>query len=193
MYGPFLICCEGKTEKEYLDILKHRIFRIPSYVKVQIEGEKGQHKALVDRVVELRADFAEEEGFVEDQIECWAVCDDDGMRGSYSDLKKYAESRGVNLAFSRPQFESFLMQHFEQSKETDPSSLYRQLGCKKNALGFEGEYDKADLSWLEKTLIDRPKLVKIAIVNSDQRVLQSTSPFLTVQNLVRRLMQMSRN
>ena len=34
MYGPVLICCEGKTEKEYLDILKHRIFRIPSYVKV---------------------------------------------------------------------------------------------------------------------------------------------------------------
>lgn len=52
--------------------------------------------------------------------------------------------------------------------------------------------DKSDLSWLEQTLIDKPKLVDIAIVNADQRTTQSAPLFLTVQELTKRLMELAR-
>lgn len=187
-----LICCEGKTEKEYFDILRYRVFRIPGYMSIRIEGEKGQHKALIDRTVELRRDYALSEDLSESDIECWAVCDDDGMPISFHELKAYAETNGVNLAFSSPQFECYLMQHFEQSRETDKSSLYDRLGSIATEAGFVDGYDKADLSWMEKLLVDKPKLVEVAIVNSDQRLNRAGRPFLTVQSLVRRMKELAR-
>lgn len=188
----FLICCEGKTGKEYFDILRLRIFRIPSYVQIRIEGEKGQHKALIDITASLRESLADQENILEKDIECWAVCDDDGMRMSFSELSRYAETKRVNLAFSRPQFESFLLQHFEQSKETNSHALYDALTHHMNSLGFVGSYDKADLKWLETTLIDKPKLIDFAVINSSQRITRSSSPFLTVQDLVERLRELRR-
>lgn len=187
-----LICCEGKTEKLYFDALRFRVFRIPGYIEISIEGEKGQHKVLIDRTVERRREIAKKEGLNEDEIECWAVCDDDGMNISYAELCEYAEENSVNLAFSRPQFEAYLLQHFEQSKETNQQSLYDALRSHKNAYGYEGEYDKADLRWLEQTLIDKPKLVDVAIINADQRTTQSAPLFLTVQELTKRLIELAR-
>ena len=102
MAAQILICCEGKTEKLYFDALRFRVFRIPGYIEISIEGEKGQHKALIDRTVERRAELASEQGLPEEEIECWAVCDDDGMSISYTSLCEYAEENSVNLAFSRP-------------------------------------------------------------------------------------------
>lgn len=190
--AQILICCEGKTEKLYFDALRFRVFRIPGYIEISIEGEKEQHKALIDRTVERRAELASEQGLPEEEIECWAVCDDDGMSISYTSLCEYAEENSVNLAFSRPQFEAYLLQHFEQSKETDQQALYDALKLYKNEYGYDGEYDKSDLSWLEQTLIDKPKLVDIAIVNADQRTTQSAPLFLTVQELTKRLMELAR-
>lgn len=113
MSRVMLICCEGKTEELYFKILRDRVYRIPGYIKIAIQGEKGQHKALVGRVVEARKELAESEQIGADEIECWAVCDDDGMKMQYGTLEAYAEKRGVHVAFSRPQFESYLLQHFE--------------------------------------------------------------------------------
>lgn len=192
MATQILICCEGKTEKLYFDALRFRVFRIPGYIEISIEGEKGQHKALIDRTVERRIELATEQSLLEDEIECWAVCDDDGMNISYAELCKYAEENSVNLAFSRPQFEAYLLQHFEQSKETNQQALYDALKLYKNRYGYEGEYDKSDLRWLEQVLIDKPKLVDVAIVNADQRTTQSASLFLTVQGLTRRLIELAR-
>lgn len=192
MPQAFLICCEGKTEKEYFDILRLRVLRIPMYVRIRIEGEKGQHRSLIDCTSKLRKSIAMNEEIAEEDIECWAVCDDDKMAISFAELSRYAEGKNVNIAFSRPQFESYLIQHFEQSKETDQEALYSALGNHMRALGYEGDYDKADLSWLEKTLIDKPKLLDAAIINANQRTTQSSSPFLTVQHLVERLMELRR-
>lgn len=182
-----LICCEGKTEELYFKILRDRIYRIPGYIKIDIQGEKGQHKALVDRTVAARAALAESEEVPVEDIDSWAVCDDDGMRISFSELEKYAADSGVNLAFAKPQFESYLLQHFEQSKVIDQQELYDQLTKYKRALGYEGEYEKSDLGWLERTLIDKPKLVDVAIINSEQRGKPSASPFLTIQELTKQL------
>lgn len=182
-----LICCEGKTEKEYLEILRYRIYRIPNYVEIKIIGETGQHKALIDHTVELRKRLSSEQEMEEDDIECWAICDDDGMSISYNELMAYAIGHDVNLVFARPQFESFLIQHFEQSKETNAANIIKRIEEHMQELGFSQEYDKANLDWLEEVLDQKPKLVEVAITNSDQRLKQTSSPFITVQNLVRRL------
>ena len=187
MSRVMVVCCEGRTEEEYFKILRDRVYRIPGYIKIEIQGEKGQHKALIDRAVQARAVLAEAEQIDIGEIDCWAVCDDDGMAIPYGILEAYAAERGVCLAFSRPQFESYLLQHFEQSRETRPTELYRRLTDIKNDRGFEGAYEKTNLDWLEHTLVDKPKLVDIAVTNSDQRLKRSSSPFLTAQNLTKRL------
>ena len=186
------IFCEGKTEKAYFEILRNRVFRIPGYVRICIEGERGQHFALVDRLVRFRADLAISEGVDESDIACWAVCDDDGMETSFAALSAYAAERRVSLAFSRPQFESYLLQHFEPSKETGKRELVEALESRMVEAGFAGRYDKADLSWLAEILIDRPKMVDIAIRNADLRDKQSSSPFFTVQELTKYLRSLRR-
>lgn len=195
MVRALLICCEGKTEKLYFDMLATRIYRIPRYIEIEVIGEKGQHKALVDRTIEIRRRMAAKGGIEEGDIECWAVCDDDGMPFAYSELLRYAEDRTVHLAFSRPQFESYLLQHFEPSKAVKERALFDALSRHKlNAGDSEpyGENTKADLSWLERTLFDKPKLIDIAITNANQRAIQSSSPFLTVQKLTERLRELER-
>ena len=96
-----LIMCEGKTEKEYFEILR-RAFRLPAYIDSMIFGEKGQHKPLIDKIVQKRSEVAKEFGLNEIEIEAWAVCDDDRMTCSYQDLLHYAEDRSVKLAFPSP-------------------------------------------------------------------------------------------
>ncbi len=192
MYRVTLICCEGKTEELYFKILRDRIFRVPGFIKISIQGEKGQHRTLIDNAVAARAALAAAEAVDPEEIGSWAVCDDDGMAIPFSKLERYAEEAGVKLAFSRPQFESFLLQHFEPSGETDQAELYRLLALHKQSLGYEGAYEKGNLEWLERTLVDKPKLVNTAIVNADQRARQASSPFFTVQGLVKYLKRLSR-
>lgn len=187
-----LICCEGKTEREYFLILR-RLYRI-SAAQVSVIGEKGQHKALVDRTLEERDKLCEDMCIDQDEVECWAVCDDDNMPFSYAELKDYAEKRKVKLAFSRPQFEAYLLQHFEQSSLHDQKGLYTRLSdLASGAAGQSEEYDKANLQWLDVAIDAKPKLVDIALVNADQRTRQSGKVFLTVQNLVRRMKELSKH
>lgn len=190
-----LICCEGKTEAEYFQILR-RVFRIPGFIKVRIVGQIGQHKALVDKTCEARLEYSQESELAESEIECWAICDDDGMGISYAELLSYAEERGVFLGFSRPQFEGYLLQHFEQSGEANVKEIFSRLTRYKEEAGGVGRYDeasKSDLEWLADAIFAKPKLVDIAVVNSDLRKRQSGSLFLTVQELVKRLGELQRD
>lgn len=132
-----LIVCEGKTEKAYFDILSD-IFRSPRFVKVVVYGQQGQHLALIDNAVTKRGELCKELERPEEEVECWAVCDEDQMPCSYSKLEHYAESLEVRLAFSAPQFEMYLLQHFVQSGSVDRADVFRQLTHYRNQYGGEG-------------------------------------------------------
>lgn len=188
-----LVYCEGKTEEEYFNILLD-FHRPPAFVEVAVYGQKGQHITLVDNTVVKRRNLCDELGFAEDEVECWAVCDEDKMPCSYSDLKKYADDHGVHLAFSAPQFEMYLLQHFERSSETDKDEVFRRLSEYRKKNGGKGDYDdstKANLAWLESAIDRQPKLVKVAVVNSEIRDSTTKRPFLAVQELTKRILELS--
>jgi len=188
-----LIVCEGKTEKAYFDILSD-IFRSPRFVKVVVYGQQGQHLALIDNAVTKRGELCKELERPEEEVECWAVCDEDQMPCSYSKLEHYAESLEVRLAFSAPQFEMYLLQHFVQSGSVDRADVFRQLTHYRNQYGGEGDYcdeTKSDLTWMAKAIDDTPKIVKTAITNSDIRSRSTKRPFFTVQELSKRILELS--
>ena len=58
----------------------------------------------------------------------------------------------------------------------------------------EGDYDddtKADLGWMSDAIDRKPKIVDTAIVNSDIRSHTTKRPFLTVQELTKRIMELA--
>ena len=188
-----LIYCEGKTEEEYFNALLD-FYRLPWFVEVEVYGQRGQHYALVDNAVERRDKLQAELQVFEDEIECWAVCDEDRMSCSYAELKRYGEERGVHLGFSAPQFEMYLLQHFEQSGDVDRGMVFRKLSAYRREFGADGDYgddSKADLSWLSAAIDRKPKIVKTAIINSDIRSNAMKRPFLTVQELTKRILELS--
>jgi hypothetical protein len=182
--AAILICCEGKTEKLYFDIIVD-VFRVHAVSTLKIVGEKGSYKTLIDQTNIERSKLAERFDISSTEIMCWAVCDDDNMPISYHELVKYAESKDVYVAFSRPQFEAYLIQHFEQSKDTDPRRLYDRLTKYSKSYGLHVNYEKnkGNLAWLNKAIFNNPHLVDVAITNSNQRLKQSEPLYLTVQNL----------
>jgi len=183
-----LICCEGKTEKSYFSILRE-VYRGSRRLEVEILGEKGQHKALIDKTVESRKELLKKYSLELDEISSWAVCDDDGMQLSFHQLQKYAQKSAVGLAFSRPQFEAYLIQHFERSKCVDQRVLYEKLTAYANSYGLEGNYEdnKADLRWLEIAVFNTPKMLDTAVLNAELRKSSNEKLFLTVQDLVKEL------
>ena len=189
----FLVYCEGKTEEEYFNALLD-FYRLPAYVAVEVYGQKVQHIALIDNTVAKREDICSSDEFAESEVECWAVCDEDKMPCSYSELLKYADERGVHLAFSAPQFEMYLLQHFEQSGESDKDAVFQRLTEYREKFGGEGDYDddtKSDLAWMHEAIDRQPKIVKTAIVNSELRNRTTKRPFLTVQELTRRILELA--
>jgi len=179
-----LICCEGKTEKEYFEIIAD-VFRVRQARAVTIIGEKGQHKFLIDQTDFQRSELSKELEVSVDEIVCWAVCDHDKMSISYSELKQYASAKNIKLAFSKPQFEAYLIQHFERSKETNQEALYAKLSKNSAVFGQKEPYEnnKSNLKWLWEAIIDNPKLVEIAINNSEVRAKSPRPLFLTVHKL----------
>jgi len=173
-----LICCEGKTEKLYFESIM-QAFRVKA-AQIKVLGEKGQHKALIDRTLSERQVLAQEYEIDEDEIVCWAVCDDDGMAMTFTQLNQYAESCGVKLAFSRPQFEAFLLQHFEQSREVNQDNLLANLSAYRQQYTSDGDcnYAKEDIGWIEDAIFNRPQLASIAVTNSKLRKRSTESSFL---------------
>ena len=188
-----LIYCEGKTEESYFNILLD-LYHLPSYVEVEVYGQKGQHLTLIDNVASKREQLCQEEGLAEREVECWAVCDEDQMPCAYAGLLECAENRSVHLAFSAPQFEVYLLQHFEQSGDTDKPTVFQKLGVYRESYGYSKGYDdstKADLAWIYEAIDRRPKIVKTAIINASLRDRASKRPFLTVQELTKRILELS--
>lgn len=181
-----LILCEGITEKLYFDsvVLHKRIHMVP----VKVFGKKGQHRALIDRCVDERKKQAKQFELDENEIETWAVCDCDKMKISYTELLRYSEERKINLAFSNPQFETYLIQHFE----------FKKTRNKKSALILELEkyigekYDKSDLSWFDDMIDKNPAVLNTAIFNSKKLKSRTKIPFLTVQKLTERLLSLAK-
>ncbi|WP_165246682.1 RloB family protein [Adlercreutzia sp. ZJ141] len=188
-----LVYCEGKTEEAYFNIL-FDFYRPPAFVEVEVYGQKGQHVALINNTIVKRNELCNEMGYTEHEIECWAVCDEDKMPYTYTELLKYADDHDVHLAFSAPQFEMYLLQHFEQSGDTDKNVVFQKLSAHRRKHGSEGDYDddtKADLAWMNDAIDQKPKIVKTAIINSEIRNHTTKRPFLTVQELVKRIMELS--
>ena len=122
------------------------------------------------------------------------MCDEDIMPAAFSELAHYAQERNVLLAFSAPQFEMYLLQHFEQSGEIRREEVFRKLTIYRIQNGGEGEYNdstKADLSWMSTAIDNKPKIVRVAIINSNLRTKATKKPFFTVQNLTKRIVDMS--
>lgn len=192
-----MIVCEGKTEVLYFNILKRR-FRLPTYVKILPEMREkeyrnlGQHEKLIAKAVEKREEYSKELGG-DAVIEAWAVCDRDEYNGSFTKLRDFSAERGVNLAFSDPQFENFLLQHFSRSKSKErKGKVERELSEK--ILQVEpwfGLYNKADLGWLDEMIDKRHAVVNFAIRNADVFSNHTRQPFFTVQGLVKRLIELT--
>ena len=156
-----LILCEGVTEKLYFDsIIQNK--HIAKVLSVEVLGKQGQHKALIKKCIEKRKALAKELGIDEEDIEVWAVCDQDNLRSGYQNLSRYAKKNNIELAFSSPQFETYLVQHFEYKKITTKreqleADLSEYLGT---------TYNKIDLEWFDKMIDEEPAILERAIQNS---------------------------
>lgn len=192
-----LIICEGKTEAIYFSILKKR-FRLPTYVKIlpDIESEKyssiGQHERLIDAAGEYRINYAKELEISEEEIEVWVVCDRDNYRDSFVKLRDYADENGIKLAFSDPQFENFLLQHFSLSKsvkagrEVEQELSYEILSVNQ----YYGPYRKNNLEWLDDMIDKKHSIVRNAAKNASVFGNHTKKPFFTVDKLIFRLLDL---
>lgn len=182
-----LILCEGVTEKIYFDFVVQNK-RIATVLPVEVLGKQGQHTVLIKRCVKKRKLVAEEMGIDEEDIEVWAVCDQDCLRTSYQKLQRCANQNQVMLAFSNPQFETYLVQHFERKKTTSKrKKIEKELS---EYLGVT--YDKTNLDWFDEMIDRDPAKVVQAIINSDQLDNHTRPPFLTVQKLTKRLFKLAK-
>jgi hypothetical protein len=189
-----LICCEGKTEEQYFIILRD-IFRIEG-VNVEIVPNAGQHKPLVDVCATRKAELLEMGIFkCVDDIEVWAVCDRDKYSDSFTKLNNYSKNKSVNLAFSDPQFENYILQHFGDPNSSRSRGRIVEKEVTDAILGANlgAVYSKGNLGWLCNMIDRQPKLVQIAIRNSDNFSNHTRQPFFTVQRLTARLFELSSN
>jgi hypothetical protein len=182
-----LIFCEGVTEKLYFDsLIQHK--RVYTVLPIEVFGKEGQHKSLIKKCVAKRKKKAKEFELNENNIEVWAVCDCDEMKIKYQELLRYSRERNVNLAFSNPQFETYLIQHFETKRtKNERSALISEL---ETYLGKK--YDKSNLSWFDEMIDKDPTRLDFAISNSNKLKNHTKLPFLTVQELTARLLEFAK-
>lgn len=183
-----LIVCEGMTEVEYFNILR-RQFRLPTWIKVIPDRDDcktlGQHEELIKVAANKRCKYAEELGVEQADIETWAVCDRDSYKGSFTELRNFAELNSTGLAFSDPQFENYLLQHFSANKSKNKGfKVIQELSSHLP----DKLYKKSDLSWLDDMIDKKHAIVQNAITNAETFSKHTEQPFFTVQKLVRRMM-----
>ena len=181
-----LICCEGKTERNYFEFITN--FYKPAGTEIiEIHHVGRQHRAIIDKGLVERAKYALRlgYGFKEEEIELWVICDNDRMSIDYVELSQYAIEKGVNLGFSRPNFEAYIIQHFGFSSENKVLAIQSKLDVLAG-----GKYDKTDIGWLEEVIFLDPNIVDAAVINADVNKDQNMSPFFTVQELTKRLIDL---
>lgn len=176
-----LIGCEGKTEKLYYDIVA-RLYNMSNRVKTF--EEVGELKGVIDFCCEKKKEIAKKLDIEESEIEAWAVCDDDGRKTKYNELLKYAQEHNVKLAYSRPQFEYYLIQHFEQSNEHRRSEIFKIL--RKNI----PNYNKGTIGNFEEIATLKPIVIGVAISNSKIRSKKTDKVFITAHALTSRIIEL---
>ena len=182
-----LILCEGVTEKLYFDsVIRNK--RVARVLSVEVLGKQGQHKSLIKKCIEKRKSLAKELEIDEKDIEVWAVCDRDSLKIGYQKLLDYAYRNNVELAFSDPQFETYLVQHFEYRRITTRG---RQLEIDLSEY-LDAPYDKANLDWFDEMIDKEPAKLNQVILNSNRLDNNTKPPFLTVQKLTARLLKLSK-
>ena len=186
-----LICCEGKeTEPQYFDMVAN-LFRVAVRVNVKIFGNRGQHIKLVDSAVQLRLQIISQDGLADDEIEAWAVCDHDEMHVTISELEAYAIKNNVKLAFTNPNFEVFLLQHFTRSATNASNTELRKLiSAEMKARKIASGYSKNDLTHFRTIISNDPQLVHDAVSNSKHMEDRDNTPYTTVHLLVNRLIEL---
>jgi hypothetical protein len=123
-----LILCEGAvTEVTYFDGLR-RDNDIPRKL-VRIEGLGLDPKSLVDVAVRMKEDnlanFPHDRQSQYDQV--WCVFDRDSHKW-IPEAKQKAIANGIRYAFSNPNFELFLLLHFEEcNKDLHRTKVTRML------------------------------------------------------------------
>ena len=178
-----LIGCEGKTERLYYDIVA-RLYNMSNRVKTF--EEVGELKGVIDFCCDKKKEIAKKLDIEESEIEAWAVCDDDGRKIKYNELLKYAQEHNVKLAYSRPQFEYYLIQHFEQSSEYRRSEIFKIL--RRNILN----YNKGTIGNFEEITILKPVVIEVAISNSRIRSRKTDKVFITAHALTSRIIELGR-
>lgn len=192
--SQILICCEGKeTEPQYFKIIAD-LWRIRQQVRIKIVGNKGQYKKLIDESVILYRNLLRDKELDPIEVEVWAVCDKDNMRYSLLELEEYAQKNNVNLAFSDPMFEIFLLQHFTAS--TSSASTKRELETLLNKeLQIKNpyfKYNKSNLAIFENIFYTEPSLVKKkAILNCRKLEDKTNSPYTSCHKLLERLLELA--
>lgn len=182
-----LIYCEGETERNYFEILQ-RIYRLPSNIIIASDPCEGRELSMIDEVVERSQEYCNDMGVVYDLTDVWAVCDDDNSSVGYIKLRNYAEANNIHLAYSSPQFENFLEQHFEQCKSNSKGNdVEKELSNMMKSHGINEDYCKPNLNWLENMLYNKPSLVKMVITNAEIRNNHAKQPFFTVHELVKEI------
>ena len=187
-----LIICEGKeTEPQYFEIVKrHR--RINNGVaRVKIIGDCGQHKKLIDLADSHRNEVCRKEDVELEEVEVWGVFDEDNINVTFSELEKYSAARNVNLAFSSPMFELFLLQHFKRSATNATGRELESLLSQEMNNKVGSNYNKNDLSVLKSAFDSEPALLEGAIANCTQIENSSNSPFTSVHHLLQRLLDLA--
>lgn len=186
-----LICCEGSTtEPAYFKAVMDKRRINSSMAIVEVVGGKGQHQTLIDQSLVECNKLAKKLDLPIEDIEIWAVCDKDQMKGSLLDLETYAAKNGVRLAFSDPRFEVYLLQHFRFSATNETGKKLEALVTKEmGKLGIKRAYDKADLRWLHKALDDDPALVDVAIKNGAKICNKDNTPYTTMHLLMARILE----
>lgn len=198
--GPelILIVCEGKTEALYFAILKRK-FALPSFVKILpdldlgLYSSYGQHNSLIEAASAEAEKYGKAYDIDLDSIEVWAVCDRDNLKDSFTKLRDYAMERGVHLAFSDPQFENYLLQHFSCSNcKKSGREVEQELSRKmmERSIDF-GLYRKNNLDWLDYMIDEKHEIVMTAVKNASGFSNHTKQPFFTVQKLVSRLLALS--
>lgn len=193
-----LLVCEGKTESIYFHILQ-RAFRLPTWIKILPEDIKtahrslGQHEALFKKAAEKRTEYKDLLDI--EEIETWAVCDRDKYEDSFTKLQEVASALNINLAFSDPQFENFLLQHFSANKsKSSGKTVEDELTqiISKTCAGYS-LYKKTDLSWLEEMIDKKHSTIDFAIRSANIYSNHTKQPFFTVQKLVERLLDLEKS
>jgi hypothetical protein len=181
-----LICCEGNTEKAYFENFKN-VFRISS-PKIEVITEETSFKGLIKRGAKRRSEYSKEYSIKEEDIEVWVVFDRDNYKENYLKLEQYAENENIKIAFSDPQFENFLIQHFQADSKILKGKAMKDYLLKilvENKMS-DGRYDK---NWTKKLFDEKPKSVRIAIENCKIYTNHAKKPFFTVHKLVERLLE----